>query len=174
MFTNPNLIYLNWFEHQEWNIHNQNWITTTDVCSVLFIFCLYVCVCKCLLQINLAGVPSSRVTFGVPQYCASTCVPHTHPCAYARACMGVCVCMSLWIRLYMHICGHKFMCMYMDMRRQVCGYICTYIQRSACRLSNNTRRQEGANPVDFVYICPFLSSPSPLPPFLSWYHHISV
>jgi len=41
-------------------------------CSISL--CLYVCVCECLLQINLAGVPSSRATFGFPQYCASTCL----------------------------------------------------------------------------------------------------
>jgi len=44
------------------------------VCCVLFLVCLYICVCECLLQINIAGVPSSRATFGFPQYCASTCV----------------------------------------------------------------------------------------------------
>ena len=44
------------------------------MCSVLFLVCLYFCVCECLLQVNLAGVPSSRATFGFPQYCASTCV----------------------------------------------------------------------------------------------------
>jgi len=45
------------------------------VCCVLFLVCLYICVCECLvLQNNIAGVPSSRATFGFPQYCASTCV----------------------------------------------------------------------------------------------------
>jgi len=34
---------------------------------------MYICVCKCLLQNNIAGVPSSRATFGFPQCCASTC-----------------------------------------------------------------------------------------------------
>ena len=43
------------------------------MCCVLFLVCLYICVCKCLLQNNLEGVPSSRATFGFPQYCASTC-----------------------------------------------------------------------------------------------------
>jgi len=45
-----------------------------DVQCVLFLVCLYICVCECLLQNNIAGVPSSRATSGFPQYCASTCV----------------------------------------------------------------------------------------------------
>jgi len=44
----------------------------TDVCCNLFLVCVYICVCECLLQNNIAGVPSSRATFGFPQYCAST------------------------------------------------------------------------------------------------------
>jgi len=44
-----------------------------DVCCVLFLVCLYICVCECLLQNNIAGVPSSWATSGFPQYCASTC-----------------------------------------------------------------------------------------------------
>jgi len=47
----------------------------TDVCCVLFLVCMYICVCECLLQNNIAGSPSSRATFGFPQYCASTCAP---------------------------------------------------------------------------------------------------
>jgi len=43
------------------------------MCALSYSFCLYVCVCECLLQIYLAGVPSSRATFGFPQYCASIC-----------------------------------------------------------------------------------------------------
>ena len=34
---------------------------------------MYICVCECLLQNNIAGVPSSRAIFVFPQYCASTC-----------------------------------------------------------------------------------------------------
>ena len=45
----------------------------TDVCCVLFLVCLYICVCECLLQNNIAGVLSSRATSGFPQYCAPTC-----------------------------------------------------------------------------------------------------
>ena len=44
------------------------------MCALSYSFCLYVCVCECLLQINLAGVPWSWATFEFPQYCASTCV----------------------------------------------------------------------------------------------------
>ena len=42
--------------------------------SVVFLFCRNICVCECLLQNNIAGVPSSRATSGFPQYCVSTCV----------------------------------------------------------------------------------------------------
>jgi len=44
------------------------------MCVLLFLVCLYIGICECLLQINLAGVSSTRDTFGFPQYCASTCV----------------------------------------------------------------------------------------------------
>ena len=46
------------------------------MCCVLFLVRLYVCVCECLFQTwnNIVGVPSSRATFGFPQYCASACV----------------------------------------------------------------------------------------------------
>ena len=33
-----------------------------DVCWVQFVVCLYIYVCERLLQINIAGVPSSRAT----------------------------------------------------------------------------------------------------------------
>ena len=42
--------------------------------SVMFLFCMNICVCKCLLQNNIAGLPSSQATSGFPQYCVSTCV----------------------------------------------------------------------------------------------------
>ena len=58
---------------KQWNITIHNWIAITDVCYVLFLVCLYICVCECLLPNNIAGVPSSRATSGFPQYCASTC-----------------------------------------------------------------------------------------------------
>ena len=47
--------------------------TMKDLCCVLFLVCSYICVYECLLQNHIAGVPSSRVTPGYPQYCASTC-----------------------------------------------------------------------------------------------------
>ena len=33
-----------------------------------------ICVCECLLQTNIAGVPSSRAMSGFLQYCGSTCL----------------------------------------------------------------------------------------------------
>ena len=42
--------------------------------SVVFLFCMNICVCECLLKNNIAGVPSSRTTSGFPQYCVFICV----------------------------------------------------------------------------------------------------
>ena len=44
-----------------------------DVRCVLFLVYLHICVRECLLQNNIARVPSSRATSGFPQYCAFTC-----------------------------------------------------------------------------------------------------
>jgi len=52
---------------------NLNSIAIADVCCVIFFVCMYICVGECLLQNNIAGVLSSRATFGFPQYCSSTC-----------------------------------------------------------------------------------------------------
>ena len=61
--------------------------TSVHVCFVLFLVCLYICVCECLLQkkiikqnmkiILVAGVPSSQSLLGFPVTTAppSLCVP---------------------------------------------------------------------------------------------------
>ena len=68
--------------HEQWINRNMtvikiNCISTpaiVDICCVLFLVCKYICVCGCLLQNNIAGVPSSRPTSGFSQYCVCTCV----------------------------------------------------------------------------------------------------
>ena len=57
MCANPNLIYYDRFVF----------------CSIPRLF-VCICVCEFLRQYNIARVPSSRATFGFPQYCAFTYV----------------------------------------------------------------------------------------------------
>jgi len=63
-----------------------------------------------------------------------------------RALMRECACICVW--------AYADMCMYK---------VHEHIKQRVLSQRNNTRRQEVAT-VDYIYIYPFLSSPSPLPP----------
>jgi len=71
----------------KWNVKfstNQNKSVIVHVCFVLFIFCLYICICECLLQNNNHQTKHKNNTncgsafepgaSGLPYYCASICV----------------------------------------------------------------------------------------------------
>ena len=72
------------------------------------------------------------------------------------ALMRECACICVW--------AYADMCMY-KMHKHI---------KAARVVSKKQHADRRGSPVDFIYIYPFLSSPLPLPPSLSWYHHISV
>ena len=46
-------------------------MATTDVCCVLFLVCLYICVCEYLPRNKVAGLPSGFLSTAPPPVCVS-------------------------------------------------------------------------------------------------------
>ena len=126
--------------------------------------------CVCTSACACAGVFARARTYACMR------IVRVHACGWAHACQGACV--SARARSYasctcvcafLRGCARAFV--YVPSWGDTLVYVCVRARISACRICtsilkqrvwshrNNARRQEGVNPVDHIYIYPFLPPP---------------